>query len=360
MLGAPATQIPEMVKAIGDATSKKIGDALSKAQEIGEMIIEPIMGYIKPAMTAIDETWKIVSNLPGWVYNNSIKPIFDAVTGVFTSGPAIWEWLNRENTFQELTGQEVPEREPQEMFLGGVVKGISKAVGGIGKTIGKVVSNPIVQTAASFIPGVAPIMGAVNMGMGLLSGNPMQMLSSAAGMIPGLGGALGGVGNMISGALNSPLGQIGTQLLSGNIMGAATTGLGMINPAMGQMAGSILSGGLNPMSMIGGLAQSLNMGGLFKAVTGALGGDYSAGIRQLGSELGVDPKILGAVDSVSKQALSRDGLSAEYAMQQALEFVPVPMIMEKLVPIPQAVPINTGAAAPIVTGGPSALTQRSQ
>ena len=34
--------------------------------------------------------------------------------------------------------------------------------------------------------------------------------------------------------------------------------------------------------------------------------------------------------------------SAEYAMQQVMEFIPIPMVIEKLTPIPQAVPINSG------------------
>ncbi len=345
MLGAPLTQIPEMVTAIGDATSKKIGEALAKAQEIGEMIIDPIMGYIDPAIQAITQTYNILTNLGGWVYNNGIKPFFDAITSVWSSGPAIWEFINRPNTFNELTGMGVAaEEEPQGLFLGGVVKGISNAVSGVGKAIGGVMSSPVGQvlgTAASFIPGAAPIMAGLST---LATGNPMSML----GMIPGM-----------SGIMSGPLGQIGSSLLSGNLMGAATTGLGMINPAMGQLAGSMFSGGFNPMSMVGGIAEQFNMGGLFKAVTGAMGGDYSAGIRELGGQLGINPAILGAAENVTGKVMSSGGLSAEYAMQQALEFVPVPMIMEKLVPIPTPVPINTGGGA-VVSGVPSSLTQRTQ
>ena len=73
------------------------------------------------------------------------------------------EYTNTEEGSRE---DPVPGQQPQEMFLGGVVKGISKAVGGIGKTIGKIASNPLVQTAASFIPGAAPIMGAYQHGYG--------------------------------------------------------------------------------------------------------------------------------------------------------------------------------------------------
>ena len=239
-------------------------------------------------------------------------------------------------------------REPQqELFLGGVVKGIGKAVSGIGKTVGKIASNPLVQTAASFIPGAAPIMAGINMATGLMSGNPMNMLGAAAGMIPGLGGIMSG-----------PLGNIAGNLMSGNFLGAATTGLGMINPAMGQLAGSLLSGGFNPMSAIGTLAEQYGMGGAFKAITGAMGGDYNAGIQELGSQLGVDPKVIGGVQKVSSKALSEGGISAQYAMQTAMEFIPVPMVLDRIVPMQVAVPINTGGG--VVAATPSSLTQRIQ
>ena len=53
-------------------------------------------------------------------------------------------------------------QEPQEMFLGGIVKGISRAVSGVvkgvskavssvGNFVGGIVNNPIVKTAAMFI-----------------------------------------------------------------------------------------------------------------------------------------------------------------------------------------------------------------
>ena len=281
------------------------------------------------------------------------------------------------------------EEEPQQAFLGGVVKKIGGAISGVGKTIGGIVSNPIVQTAASFIPGVAPIMAGVNMATGLMSGNPMNMLGAAAGMIPGLGGAMGGLGNMVSGALNSPLGQIGTSLLGGNFagaamqglgmipglsgmmsgalgniagnilggnfMGAAATGLGMVNPGLGQLAGSVLGSGLNPLSMVGGLAEQFGMGGVMSSM---LSGDPMSAAGDIAKELGVDPKIVGGVQSTGSKILKEGGLSAEYAMQTAMEFVPIPVILDKIVPMQVAVPINTGGGG-VVTATPSSLTQRS-
>ena len=189
----------------------------------------------------------------------------------------------------------------------------------------------------------------------------MGMLSSAAGMIPGLGG----IGNAISGALNSPLGQIGQSFLSGGLGGALQTGLGMI-PGMGAFGGiasNLLSGnfmgaaqqGLGMIPGIGDLAQRFNLGGVMEAV---MGGDYMGAMSDVASEMGVDPVVLGVVEKTGKQVLSKGGISAEYAMQQAMEFVPVPMIIEKLVPIPQAVPINTGGG--VVTAAPTSLTSRMQ
>ncbi|WDS61014.1 hypothetical protein SBM1_00142 [Synechococcus phage S-BM1] len=247
----------------------------------------------------------------------------------------------------------------QELFLGGVVKnigkGIGKAVGGIGKTVGNIASNPLVQTAASFIPGAAPIMAGVNMATNLMQGNfnPMGMLSSAAGMIPGMSGMMGNIGNMINGVLNSSLGNIGMNLLSGNLMGAATTGLGMLNPAVGQLAGSILSGGLNPMGMVNSVANHFGMGGIMQSM---IGGNSMQMGSTIAKELGVDPKIVGGVERVTNKALKEGGMSAEYAMQTALEFVPIPMVLDRIVPMQVAVPINTGGG--VVTAAPSSLTQR--
>ena len=331
-------RVKELIADLGPRISDKIAKAFAKAQEIGQAIIEPVMRYLGPAIRAIQESYKLVTNLGGWVYENGIKPFFDAINSVWNSGPAIWEFLHRPNTFQEITGQEVPQ---QEMFLGGVVKGIKKAVGGVGKAVSGVMNSPVGQvlgTAASFIPGAAPIMAGINT---LATGNPMSML----GMIPG-----------VSGFMDGPLGNIAGNIMSGNFMSAATTGLGMINPGLGQMAGSLLSGGLNPMGIASNLADQFGMSGIFNAVTGAMGGDYTSALGQISSELGVDPKVLGAVQSTSETALKEGGISAQYAMQQTMEFIPVPMIMEKLVPIPQAVPINNGGG--VVNASPSSLQTR--
>jgi len=269
--------------------------------------------------------------------------------------------------------------EPQEMFLGGIVKGISRAVSGVvkgvskavssvGNFVGGIVNNPIVKTAAMFIPGAAPIVGGISAISSLASGNPMGAVMAglnhfAPGMMAGIDNVLG----KVTGFLDSPIGQIGQNLMTGNILGAAdiglgmiggpigslgqkilggdfggaiTSGLGMISPDLGSLAESVLKGGFNPASMIAGAADHFGLGGILDAVTGISSGDPSKAIEMIGSELGIDKKVLGVVDNVATKALSSDGMSAKYAMKQALEFVPIPLIIEKIEPILQAVPIN--------------------
>jgi len=255
-----------------------------------------------------------------------------------------------------------------EMGIGGffnsIGQGISNVVSGVGKAVSSVVSNPIVQTAASFIPGAAPIMATIGAVSGLASGNPLGALASGIGMIPGVGAIM-----------NSPVGQIATNLIGGNFGGAINAGLGMI-PGLGGTLGSIVNqgvgfalgtgpGGTSDLigSIAGNLANQFNLGGLYKAITGFMGGNYADGMSQLAGELGVDPKYLGVTRTAAgaaTQALSKEGISAKYAMEQALELVPVPVIIEKLVPMPMAVPINTGGGAQVVSAGPSNLTQRTQ
>lgn len=247
--------------------------------------------------------------------------------------------------------------QPQEMFLGGVVKGISKAVSGIGKTVSKVVNNPIVRTAASFIPGAGPIMAGIGAISGLASGNPMGAIMGGLNMIPGMSGIMSQVGNF----MNSPLGQIGSSLLSGNFMGAAMQGLGMIGGPIGSIGQSFLSGGIgNAISTGAGLLGD-HLGvpsGMIGVAKAALsGGDMTQGLAETAAQVGIDPKIIGAVRRTGNE-LSQGGLSERFIMQEAVEFLPIPIVMKELQLVPQAVPINTSNN--VVSGGPSSLTQRMQ
>ena len=84
----------------------------------------------------------------------------------------------------------------------------------------------------------------------------------------------------------------------------------------------------------------MGLGGIFDAVTGMMQGDYTQAIQQIGSEIGVDPKVLGVAKNVSQNWSKEGGISQEYVMQQALDFIPIPVIVEKIQSIPTPVPIN--------------------
>ena len=290
------------------------------------------------------------------------------------------------------------KEKPQDMFLGGLWKGIKKIGGGIINTVGKVVNNPIVQIGAQFIPGAGPILAGLNM---VASGNPLGALS----MIPGVGGVVGQVQNFMA----SPWGQVATNALSGNWQAAITGGISQFSPKWGSIAGDVMGGNYlgalntfnpkwggiasdimngnyggalsafnpemgamvtkgmamidsfrqDPMGLISSIAEQQGMGGVLKAVTGLFGGgDKITAMTQIAAEMGIDPKILGAVKSAHQQALTEGGISAQYAMEQAMEFIPIPTIIEKIVPIPQAVAINTGGGSQIVISAPSSLLER--
>jgi hypothetical protein len=245
------------------------------------------------------------------------------------------------NTLMGKSNEKKNKDARQPMFLGGIVKGIGSVFKGVGKAVSGIVSNPIVQGAASLIPGAGPIMAGIGAISGLASGNPMSML----GMIPGM-----------SGIMSGPIGNIAGSLMSGNIMGAATTGLSMLNPAIGQLAGSILgSGSFNPAGMVTNIANQFGMGGLMESM---MGGDVASMAPTIARELGVNPTIVGGVETVTNKAFKEGGISAEYAMQTAMEFVPIPLILNKIVPMQVAVPINTGGG--VVSATPTSMTERLQ
>jgi hypothetical protein len=234
----------------------------------------------------------------------------------------------------------------QPMFLGGIVKGVKNAFSGVGKAVSGVMQSPVGQvlgTAASFIPGAAPIMAGINT---LATGNPMSML----GMIPGVSGIMGQVGNFMS----SPLGGIASNVLGGNFGGALQGGLNMLSPSLGGIASNALGG--NVMGALGGVADQFGMGNIFKSISGALGGDYNTAMTSIASDLGVPPKVMGVIDQGSSILSGEKSFSAQYAMQQTMEFIPIPIIVEKLLPIPKAVPINTGGG--VVNATPTSLQNR--
>ena len=92
------------------------------------------------------------------------------------------------------------------------------------------------------------------------------------------------------------------------------------------------------------MANNFGLGGLFRSITGMMQGEggFMDGMIDMAAELGVNPSVLG-VSRPLGSTLGRNmaDSSREYAMQTSLEFIPIPVIIEKLTPIPKPVPINT-------------------
>jgi len=160
--------------------------------------------------------------------------------------------------------------------VSGVFNGVKKAVGGVINTVGKVVSNPIVGTALSFIPGVGPIVGAINAVNSLRQGDIMGAALGAwgslgnfaaigqtaksvvntpnwmmnlrmskfgqglAGIHSGLSGAFGNIASGWNKFMGSDIGQLGKGIFTGVQGGGWGDALG----AFGNMTGMTKPGGL--------------------------------------------------------------------------------------------------------------------
>ena len=316
-----------------------------------------------------------------------------------------------------------------EFFFGKIFKGVSKAVsgvfngvknavGGVINTVGKVVSNPIVSTALSFVPGVGPIIGAINAVNSLRQGDilgaamgawgslgnfaaigqtaksvvntPNWMMNlrmskfgqGLAGMHSGLSGAFSGIASGFNNFMSSDIGQLGKGIFTGvqgggwgdalgafgNMTGMTKpgglfgeggffgpggkmagmgswleknhlSGIGNMIPGLGNFLGGIpgvsqlpgiselFAGGFSPMAALGGMADNMGAGGLFRSVMGMYNGstDYATGIRDIAGELGIGAEVFGMIDK-GRSLIDR---SKQFALDQPeLEILPlvVPVI----------------------------------
>lgn len=277
-------------------------------------------------------------------------------------------------------------------FIKKAVSGIGKAIGGVVSTVGKVVGKvasvamPILSVAAPFIPALAPLMPfmqAANAVQSFMSGDIMGGitggLGALGGFFPGTFGAESAFGKFMTG---NPLGKALGGFMSGGMQGALGSltsflpqgfqnflgGIGgFMNkfpsiggiisgiPGLGGILGSfgvtgLDGGGFSPMSLFGDIANNMGFGSIFKTVTGMIqGGGVNAvmdGLREMAPELGVLPEALGVFTSKGKNARNnllstkQSQQSKAYAMQNQLEFIPMPVVIEKIVPIHKAVPIG--------------------
>ena len=277
-------------------------------------------------------------------------------------------------------------------FVKRIFKGVTNVVKGVVNTVTNVVGSiakvamPILSVAAPFIPALAPIMPfmqAANAVSAFASGDIMGGitggLGALGGFFPKTFGADSAFGNFMS---NNPFGKAIGGFMTGGISGALGSltsflpqgfqdflggiggfmnkfpGIGGIIsgiPGLGGILGSFgvtgMDGaGFSPLSLFGDVAERMGFGGIFKTVTGMIsGGGPNAimeGIRGMAPELGVKPEALGIFTNRGTNSRSNhldsksNSMSKAYAMQSQLEFIPMPMIIEKLTPIKVAVPVG--------------------
>ena len=277
-------------------------------------------------------------------------------------------------------------------FVKKIFKGVTNVVKGVVNTVSSVVGTvakvamPILSVAAPFIPALAPIMPfmqAANAVSAFASGDIMGGitggLGALGGFFPKTFGADSAFGNFMS---NNPFGKAIGGFMTGGISGAlgsltsflpqgfqdflggiggfmnkfpAIGGLISGIPGLGGILGSfgvtgVDGAGFSPMSLFQGIAEQTGFGGLFNVVQGIIGGGgpnaIMEGLRGMAPELGVRPEALGiftnrGTNSRSNQLDSKsNSMSKAYAMQNQLEFIPMPVIIEKLTPISKAVPVG--------------------
>lgn len=162
-------------------------------------------------------------------------------------------------------------------FFGSIGNAIKKGVVGAGHLAGKVLSNPIVEGASAFIPGVGPLITA---GEGALGG-----LLKPGG---NLGGAIsGGLQGAAAGIAGGGIRKLGSGILQNGIGSVLSGGLrssGTFAPGGGSGGGSDPYGNIIDYDA-GGNPIYAGEGGGGGGQGGGIGNDILGGLRKLGSGL---------------------------------------------------------------------------
>ena len=169
----------------------------------------------------------------------------------------------------------------------------------------------------------------------------------------------GAIGAAIEGTgFEQGLAAFGAQIDAAGLSGVLGMSPGITSaianiPGLDQLPGvnSLVSGGFSPAAFVSGMAEKHGLGGIYKAMMGVVdGGDITSGLRELAPELGVDKRVLGIVDEVGE--VFRNGkIDTEYALQTALELVPIPIIVEKLQATPVPVDSSSGVGEQLSSAG---------
>lgn len=303
--------------------------------------------------------------------------------GTFKTGS-----LDFSKAFGFSAGGKVPNN-LKPFFLGGIFKGIKKVFSGIGKAVSSVVSgvgnflnSPVgsllTTVVGAVFPPIAPVIAGIKAVTALAQGDIMGAItgtvSALTGFFPetmgnffqgvtdtlgegfggvvngflkgGIGGAIGGIGGLLPEGVQKFFGGIGDFIKNNPVVGSIIKSIpGVANiPGLSNLFGLEEFPGMpGPIGVARTLAGSLGMGGLMDGILGIAGMTQQTGLMQQAGELGVDPRAFGIFNNPSGVSAfdPKGGISSEYAMQTQLEFIPIPMILLKLVPIDRPVPINS-------------------
>ena len=316
--------------------------------------------------------------IPGWgdySKDTGYNPI-----GTFKTGS-----LDFSKAFGFSKGGKVPNN-LKPFFLGGIFKGIKKAFSGVVKAVSNVVSGvgnflsspvgSLLTTAVGVIfPPLAPVIAGIKAVTALASGDIIGAITNTVGALTGffpetmgnffsgvtdtlgsglggvvngflkggIGGAIGGLGGMLPQGVQKFFGGVGKFIQKNPTVGAIIKSIpGVANiPGLSNLFGLEEFPGMpGPIGIARTLAGQFGMGGVFDALAGIAGMTQQTALMQQSPELGVDPRVFGIFNQNMSAFDPKSGISGEYAMQTALEFVPIPLILLKLVPIDRPVPIN--------------------
>jgi hypothetical protein len=245
-------------------------------------------------------------------------------------------------------------------FFGNIGKAIKKGVTDVGHFAGKVLSNPIVEGASAFIPGVGPLITA---GEGALGG-----LLKPGG---NLGTALkGGLQGAAAGALGGGIRKLGTGILTNGV--GSVLGRGGVQqaggPSGGQSSGDPYGNiidydaGGNPVyasDIPGGIPQSIYDDPFGTGNGGSIGGSggggswqdaIMGGVRKLGS--GLANGIGGSIGGVGLGDVALGGLAGYQALNAANASKRAGQLSDKAIGQAES---RWNAGAPLRTAGQARL-----
>ena len=308
--------IKKAVSGVFNGVTKAVSGVVNT---VGKVISNPI---VNTALSFIPGVGPVIQAI------NAVSALSQGnILGAITSGVGALGSFANINTVNAINQPRWMQNLRFSKFGQGVANLYHKGAGVFSKISGRV--NGLFDTIRTSNMG--------KIGMQLLSGNIGGAMGTVVGMMPGVGSGIENFGNWLEkNQLQGILGAVpGVQGLLKNVPNI------MNIPGMAQILGGE-GYQFSALNAIGAVADKAGVKGIYNAIiSGAQSGDYIQGLRELAPELGVDPRILGVLDK--GRALLRDNkFNAEYAMQTAIEFLPVPLIIEKLIPAPTPVPINSG------------------